>query len=356
MSKALELLAARLEKIENLKIYTENLPSLKKINVDSLKTSINRYFEDLWREKFSYTVSKKINELSNSDQEVPVALREIYYINTVQLHTVNSCTKQFNKIDKDFPGHPYSEICAQAREIIAQLTPYVATMGSLKNRLEYEKGLPKEAKDPVLKLPAPALASIRRIEGELRNNITQIRAQIKQGALESKTKSLEVFLARPLEERKRNCFRNNLSFGQYLSPLLDNTDGYYHAAHNATEKIAELAESHAEAVINDYISKHSYKLAAIIEKMPDVASIVVDSRSRVNCVEGDTYLTFESGKSFRVFSQIVQVWNVETPFVRYPTTFHDVKNADGSHFGTLVSLEEMIKWANDKKSTSEMTM
>jgi hypothetical protein len=352
-----EKLAANLEKLEKLKIYTENIPSLKKVNVDDFKSSANRYFEDRWKYAVrdpSLTVMRSRDE---HGQDRCLILDEIYWINYVQLHTINSAKKQLDKVDKANPDHPYAEIVTAARDVIREAEPYAAALAEFKERQAQAALLPKEPKDPIKQLPLPAQKSIRAIEAKLREKADELKPDLISSSVADRKSALAAYMEKPEEDRTAFSRKTDPGYLAYIGPMLVKKEGIYQPAPNVERIILALATENAESVISHYIAKHSLKLASIIENMPGIAEIDIRARASGGLLEGNTYLKFEDERRFRVHSQIVHSYSVHgNPFYRYPTTFHDVVNADGSLVGSMVPEEDMIAWAGGKGQGSSLSM
>lgn len=112
----------------------------------------------------------------------------------------------------------------------------------------------------------------------------------------------------------------------------------------------ELIRSHAENVMNSvrvrFIRKNVSKLSSIIDKKGNLKSMELISEppisGRPNC---EIKVLFEDGSEFIVRNKTVVTYNTRrsyNPFHRFPTTFHDIKLADGT-FKKIMSEEEMNK-------------
>ncbi|MGY3582166.1 hypothetical protein ACVIGB_000909 [Bradyrhizobium sp. USDA 4341] len=103
------------------------------------------------------------------------------------------------------------------------------------------------------------------------------------------------------------------------------------------EAVAAYTESQVALTFRRFIEKNVEKLGAIIElKGNDIPKRkIIDASVRGNILVTRMTFTFVDGSSFEVMNQIVHQYSpLGRPFVRFPTTFHDVRLADGSKLAT----------------------
>jgi len=103
------------------------------------------------------------------------------------------------------------------------------------------------------------------------------------------------------------------------------------------------AERAVNEIFDQFIYKSTRKLAFILNKKNNLKSVKITNinwgrgkiEARINC-------EFKDGSSFIMNHQIVAVWTATTSFYRYPSTFHRVVFADGTHM-KMPSIEKMEK-------------
>jgi hypothetical protein len=101
--------------------------------------------------------------------------------------------------------------------------------------------------------------------------------------------------------------------------------------------VESLAESSVALTFRHFTEKNVEKLGAIIElKGNDVPERkIIDASVNGNVLVTRMTFTFSDGSSFEVMNQIVHQYSpLGRPFARFPTTFHDVRLADGSKLAT----------------------
>lgn len=101
---------------------------------------------------------------------------------------------------------------------------------------------------------------------------------------------------------------------------------------DGANKLLQLVSRDVDDILQAYIAKNVKKLAAIISKKGNLKTAMKTAlRYNGNGFESTVHFDFTDGARFTVKNSVVWVWNsFNTNFVRYPTTFHDVVNSDGS--------------------------
>ena len=96
--------------------------------------------------------------------------------------------------------------------------------------------------------------------------------------------------------------------------------------------IATRAKRNADDICAAFVKKNLSKLAPIIEGKGNYSHLeVIGNNMRASNMEGRLRIFFEDGANFEVRSQGVMSFSGNgTDFVRYPTTFHDVRLPDGT--------------------------
>lgn len=110
-----------------------------------------------------------------------------------------------------------------------------------------------------------------------------------------------------------------------------------------------VAEKQVKDMVERYIYKNTAKLASIIQTKGEYKSAEPHGTLRGWGFAGSIVFEFKDGTGFTVHNQAVQKYSYSgTPFVQFPTTFHDVTFPDGS-FKKMVPEKEMNEiWALQK--------
>lgn len=99
------------------------------------------------------------------------------------------------------------------------------------------------------------------------------------------------------------------------------------------EAVERFVDRSVTGTFRQFTEKNVEKLGAIIElkggRAPDRK--LIDASVRGGVLETRIVFSFEDGSSFEVKNQIVEQYSaLGRPYVRFPTTFHDVRLHDGS--------------------------
>jgi hypothetical protein len=101
---------------------------------------------------------------------------------------------------------------------------------------------------------------------------------------------------------------------------------------NFAQIINELAVKRAKEIQDSFVFKNLRKLCSIVEAKGDFDRVEeCGSSVSLSGLEGTFRLTFKDGASFIASNSVVYSRSVyNTPFVRYPLTFHDVVMGNGA--------------------------
>ena len=103
----------------------------------------------------------------------------------------------------------------------------------------------------------------------------------------------------------------------------------------------KMAVQQADALKDMFISKNLRKMVTVVSKKQlKNTEVKWGSLAGGTGFSGKITFNFDDGASFVVYNQAVTVWNTYRPFMRFPTTFHDVVFSDGTK-KKMMSEQEM---------------
>lgn len=106
--------------------------------------------------------------------------------------------------------------------------------------------------------------------------------------------------------------------------------------------IAAKSEETVREVQEVFISKNLSKVTSIVgEKGNLVGSDIFGISMNSGLLQGKIKFKFSDNSEFTVVNQVVTVWDTSKPFNRFPTTFRDIKLANGKVFK-----KESEEWMN----------
>jgi hypothetical protein len=112
---------------------------------------------------------------------------------------------------------------------------------------------------------------------------------------------------------------------------------------NVAQKIEAQATREIDIFLSSYIIKNVKKLSALVGKKPLKGIKTIRATAGSHTIDSELFFDFEDGSSFYVINKAVFVQNqAGTQFMRFPTTFHDVKMSDGTKM-KMPSEEKMNK-------------
>lgn len=117
-------------------------------------------------------------------------------------------------------------------------------------------------------------------------------------------------------------------FDKYMqSERLDGRELVYKPVDDFNDRVQRNAVEYATSVIDAFLNKQVGKYNAIIHAKGLSAEFSVNGTVMLNAIR----ISFPDGSSLRIQNSIVHNWSGQgTPYVQFPTTFHDVVLADGS--------------------------
>ena len=203
---------------------------------------------------------------------------------------------------------------------------------------------------------SPALDMLEgKLKDIIKGTVAKFKEQVKQDIIEEGMKLWETI--------EQNNIQRSFALGkQYrCSPLSSLADLMFTNRGGRVQsypknEIDSFAEKFAETVTNEsvihFISKNKYKMAAFL-KCKQIKDIKIMSMHVNNSIiHSQMRFTFEDDTEFTVRNQMVYGYsNQGTPFIRYPTTFHDVI-IDGKHLSAPSELKIYKSFGIEKVPTN----
>jgi hypothetical protein len=189
---------------------------------------------------------------------------------------------------------------------------------------------PKDRYTPPLGAPA----EVTRIFELLKTITNDVRDEQKAGMVEMATKAVLNFAeAVAADDKKKMRQMIESQNGFIISRCYDIRKKELDKDWEAT--IEKYSENQVEEMQNQFVYKNTRKLASIASAKGGMREQkVLSVTAHQGVIEAALLFTFDDGSSFRVDQSIVFSRSVHnTPFVRFPTTFHDVIMPDGSKMG-----------------------
>lgn len=343
-----------IKKLQEYEASNNNKEILKKVDVDNYRKALNTVLEKEWDLKVSRAC------IAAGTHENPF-LKELYWINTLQAHTFKSALKQIHKLMKDFPDASHKMLADDAIAIITEYQEKADLAASYKDRLKTQVIPPKVDKDPIAALPPASKKAMIKIRDLLAGKCEGLKEEIRQSYHQSLTGILNEYLEMSDEDKSKPLFKSYLGREQTI-PMLRRMLYWDHLSGNKAVKsddadafIEKESTQAAKDTVHTYVHKHTVKLAGVIQNMAHIRGIDLNVHSNQGRIEGQLGLSFDDGRSFDVRSQVVLSHSTNgLLFARYPTTFHDVKNENGSLEGKMLSESEMRDWS--QKNDMEMGM
>jgi hypothetical protein len=197
--------------------------------------------------------------------------------------------------------------------------------------VKLKRGADAERIEPIL--PEATMAARKLVRDVMSDALERVRAQY----LEYVKVSVQEQAARFGDEILWKD-RHSLTFAdpRMITAAFTNETGTSNVLHrrrrDAKARLFKLAERTVTAVIDGFLTKNVEKIAAIVELKGSDAPLIELTKA---AVEGGSLITameftFGDGSSFIARNSIVYATSHHgTPYVRYPTTFHDVVMTNG---------------------------
>ena len=236
------------------------------------------------------------------------------------IHSYNSVAKRYGENDPKVKGlKPWYDLYVQAKDNVVKMRRGVG------------EGKPK------YEAPLARSETVKKVHGLLTKLTEEAHKLLKKSYVSYMLSGLKDYLENrvsPKEDAWKYGSRTGRST-EHFSCLLEYRDGERNApklGEDADKVCDAMGQRYADGVCDQFIHKNLTKLCSVVEGKTLVKSSYRFSSSR-NAIEGTMTLVFDDGKQFDVRNQIVTVWGYgryHTVFNRFPTTFHNVKFADGT--------------------------
>ncbi len=139
-------------------------------------------------------------------------------------------------------------------------------------------------------------------------------------------------------------YPKNPSLNSTLRSFIDSDAGYV-AYKDVETRYIKQAEKSVDFLHDGFISKNVGKLSSLIAKMPLTEIATIRLSAQVYNIEAELLFKFENGASFYVINKAVFVENASgKQFLRFPTTFHDVVNSDGTKMKSPSEEKMNLEW------------
>lgn len=289
----------------------------------SIKGTINRAFDE--------TLSNVFNKPflhAGAWESLPADVYEQLGYLRPELHTIGSVEKKLAKIKSKHPGVDVVKEFVLHAKPIAQAMAYLKTKVVKKVRAAVEK----EEKETKYREKIASHADVKLI----RETLTQITKNVYDDALKANKKWLRVLAERVIKtctehpkDSKMKLFARD-PFGYHIAYLI--IDYNMSVLPNHLTLLDKEAKKITDDMMEHFINKNTSKLSEIVAKKNNMQTVkLVDASTSRGTVEGTINFEFSDGSSFTVRNKVVMSYSkYNTPFYRYPTTFHNVKMPDGS--------------------------
>lgn len=305
-----------------------------------MKELLQRGIEEAWTE-----IIRAPYFHSGRWENLPKDVRDVGDLNT-GLHLAESSLKKAKKL----PDH---EAVRKAIQFFETLVPLSKDIADLKTKIVKKKRAKRDA-EAAAEANDRKLASHKDVK-RVRKSLTQITERLKKDIQKENEEWLTSVVMKwkkqynPENDKTgpREYYRNN-AFNASIIERVTERKGYrdpYTMKSGYKKIIEEEAEKITKSMIENFIEKNTSKLAEILYRKNQLTTITLRrTYTDRGTIEGTMELDFKDGSSFVVDSKLVQSYSkYGKPFVRYPTTFHDVKMPDGSKMKGRASESRMEK-------------
>ena len=215
---------------------------------------------------------------------------------------------------------------------------------------------------PVYEAPMARSDTVKAVHGLLTKLTEEAHAHLKKNYINYMLSGLKRYVEERVSLKEdpwkygRRMGRNTDHFGCLLGHRLSETN--VPKPKEEQERICDtMGQRYADGVCDQFIHKNLTKLCSVVEGKTLVKSSYNFS-GNLNAIVGTITLAFKDGTAFNVRNQIVTVWGYgrfRTVFNRFPTTFHDVKFADGTVKKMVPEKKMNEVWKIGADSTKQTT-
>lgn len=326
-----KLSPARLERyIDSLKRNAEyleagSIPNARhKEQADTLNRLADGAFEKSLSEPFAWSANFKFDP----------AVRELYNsMNSMSLTQIGSSIKKLSKFMSARPELSEDPFIKTAVAVFAELNVIVQAADALKG-IVHKKVMKSEKEREAEAKYIPPVADKAAFE-QVEKTLIQVTDDLYQGLVDARIKMNTSVLDRAIFKSENGTRYDG--FDEYEKRMLSlaaksETGAYrpkqkYLKKPDAEELVAKFSVKEADEIRDSFVLKNLQKLASIIDKKNNMASIEIVGRSvDLNGMEGTLKISFKDDSSFKVTNQVVLSQSVYGKlFYRYPLIFREVK-------------------------------
>ncbi|CAE6821290.1 hypothetical protein R70006_06210 [Paraburkholderia domus] len=298
------------------------------------KQDINNALRDAFSKQIGDRFFRGIDRSSTPD-----AVREIYFRSHPELHTIGSWNKRLANFKIEHP------VVTAMRTFLAEVTPLGEASDRLKGMVKKRQPKPVEEHQTRF-VPRPASeGSIRMVRGALESITQQAYDGLRDGFVNRYTQAVAKYLeGHKKGERPESPYafymsgnRTDWESYQITERCVDYTgrptrDGGARRKPDADAIIADTAEKRATEIRDAFVVKNLRKLASIVDAKANLKTVsIVSFGVDLASLRGRLQLSFADGSRFDAQNSVVWSRSVHnTPFLRFPLTFHDVVMPDGA--------------------------
>ena len=310
----------------NQGLVAGEIPNVDYVNA---KDTLGRYFDRAFRIQVSDVYLNQEPEERKDAKEV----HEIYYA-SAYLHLLGSLEKKARKAPEESPT------AAGALALVNEFRPIAEALAAAKKIAVKKQSKPQEERNaPYVPPPAarPAVDMTRRM-------LERITREDFEGLVERMSQRFQARLNRFKSEyerigkppRRHRYFAEGDPMQSLLMRCVDFEDSTMSSPirfkEGADELLAKEARNIAEMMREPFVLKTISKVAPIFEAKPELKDIAILGRGvDIEGFNARLRFIFEDDSAFTLQnSAVLSVSSRGTPYVRFPSTFHDVVMPDGS--------------------------
>ena len=301
----------------------------------------------VFKEDYTYQFSRGLDSISSDLNDKSVkALWHEHKVSDYLPHSLNSYAKWLRDNKKKFAENIPSEVEAFLELAIASINDmkYLKTKSVKLNELramekakaEAEQRAELDAKGITVEVEAEV---DNKLQAELDKQNIEIVENISKHIISMFTNGINNFVEKfntDYEFRKMNSYHYSKdingynSWSRFINHRNNNEQATLVEGYQAD--LAVMALKIAKATAETFNIKMKQKVSTVIANkgLDTLKSVSVDRSTYSNGLNGVLIVEFNDGAKFTAQSQIVTVWAHRSVFNRYPTTFHNVFNSDGS--------------------------
>lgn len=254
-----------------------------------------------------------------------------------QLHTIKGLLKKFEKHVANAP-HPYVHEMAA---LIKEWQPIAEQMDSIKAMVvKGRKPNPNAEPKKVFTPPPAAHNDLKTISGLLTQITIEVHTKLVQSFKDQYKQTLDAYMAAQEKDPKINPYEYYKQSAHNLVTIRNLTDpevpyqvrSRIKVKPDADKIMESMANEQADFIQQSFVSKNTEKLAKIVAAKGNLKSAkVVSANAHYGTIQGQMNFVFADNSQFTVMNSAVWSYSIyNKPFIRFPTTFHDVVMPDGT--------------------------